>query len=296
MMLKKQSKLLALIALIMFATVSVMGCGPADDPDVPDVQDVTLLYVEWDCANATTHIMAHILENEIGGYNVETMPLAASAMYTGLATGDGDAMVTAWLPVTHAEYMDQYGDQIEDLGPAMEGAVLGLVAPEYAEFNSIEELPDYVDELNGEIVGIDPGAGVMGLTEDLIVEYGLDEAGFELVEGSDATMTAALDRAISNEEPVVVTGWAPHWKFGSYDLKILEDPKLILGEEETINNLVRQGLQEDLPEVYELLSNHYWTPDDLGDAMVMVEEMGDTQAAAEQWVAENQDLVNQWLP
>ena len=43
--------------------------------------------------------------------------------------------------------------------------------------------------------------------------------GWELLESSTAGMLASLDAAIRNEEPIVVTGWTPHWKFSAYDLK-----------------------------------------------------------------------------
>jgi ABC-type proline/glycine betaine transport system substrate-binding protein len=50
------------------------------------------------------------------------------------------AIFTAWLPVTHGEYMKQVGDKVEDLGPNYEGARIGLVVPAYVDINSIEEL------------------------------------------------------------------------------------------------------------------------------------------------------------
>lgn len=49
------------------------------------------------------------------------------------------------------------------------------------------------DKFGGRIIGIDPGAGLMAASENALVEYGLD---YELMEGSDATMVAALKQAI----------------------------------------------------------------------------------------------------
>ncbi len=80
------------------------------------------------------------------------------------------------------------------------------------------------ERFGGKIIGIDPGAGLMIATDEAVTEYGLD---YEVVEGSDATMAAALKTAIDNEEWVVVTGWAPHWKFARWDLKFLDDPKQV---------------------------------------------------------------------
>ena len=72
-----------------------------------------------------------------------------------------------------------------------------------------------VDKFQGRIIGIEPGAGLMSASEEAIKEYGLSE--YTLMDGSSATMTAALAEAIANEEWVIVTGWTPHWKFAAWD-------------------------------------------------------------------------------
>ena len=56
------------------------------------------------------------------------------------------------------------------------------------------------------------------------------------------------------------------------------------------------GLKEDKPDAYELFDNFAWTPDDLSSAMVLAEELGDPVKAAQQWIDQNQDLVQSWLP
>jgi glycine betaine/proline transport system substrate-binding protein len=295
-MLKKGKKLMALATLLMM-TLFAVGCGGGstdtngDDPGTASKGTVRLLFVEWACARAETYVMADILEN-IMGYDVEVTSVAAGAMYEGLANGEGDAIFTAWLPVTHGEYVKQVGDRIEDLGPNNDNARIGLVVPAYVEIDSIEDLNANKDKFKGEIIGIDPGAGIMACSLDALDKYGLD---FELMEGTDATMVASLKQAIDNNEWVVVTGWTPHWKFARWDLKFLEDPKLVYGETETINTMVRSGLKEDMPEVYELCDNFHWDSADIGSAMALMEEM-DSEAAARQWVEENQELVNSWLP
>ena len=293
-MFKKSKKLIALIALLTM-TLFATGCGGTTDPngdaDTASKGTVRLLYVEWACARASTHVMADILEN-IMGYDVEVTSVAAGAMYEGLASGEGDAMFTAWLPITHADYVEQIGDRIEDLGPNNDSARIGLVVPAYVDIDSIEELNANKDKFDGEIIGIDPGAGIMKASVNALDEYGLE---LELIEGTDATMVASLKNAIDNEEWIAVTGWTPHWKFARWDLKFLDDPQTIYGETETINTMVRLGLKEDMPEVYELCDNFHWTSEQIGSAMALAEEM-DSVAAARQWVEENQDVVNSWLP
>src|SRR5699024_3995609 len=80
---------------------------------------------------------------------------------------------------------------------------------------------NYSEEVNYTITGIEPGAGVFQASEKAVEEYGLD--GWEVQASSSGAMASALGSAIDNEEPIIVTGWTPHWKFAKYDLKYLED-------------------------------------------------------------------------
>ncbi|MCH8853257.1 MAG: glycosyltransferase, partial [Planctomycetes bacterium] len=64
-----------------------------------------------------------------------------------IAFVDADAIVAAWLPTTHAEYMERVGDNTEDLGPNLDGTKLGLVVPEYTDVDSIADLNDNADSL-----------------------------------------------------------------------------------------------------------------------------------------------------
>ncbi|TSB48608.1 glycine/betaine ABC transporter [Alkalicoccobacillus porphyridii] len=142
-----------------------------------------------------------------------------------------------------------------------------------------------------EITGIDGGAGIMAATETAIDTYGLD---LGLQVSSGAAMTEALGNAIANEEAIVVTGWTPHWKFGAYDLKYLDDPEGVYGGEESIHTFTREGLAEDAPEANAVLDNFYWTEDDMNAVMVDIQEGMDPEEAAANWVDENADLVSEW--
>lgn len=121
--------------------------------------------------------------------------------------------------------------------------------------------------------------------------------GMELIEGSDAAMTATLADAIKNKEWVVVTGWTPHWMFAKYDLKYLKDPKNVFGGKEYISTIVRKGLKNDMPEVYKFLDNFYWTPNDMAKLMVWNrEDNANAYENARRWINENESKVKEWLP
>lgn len=267
------------------AEEEVEGEEPAEDKGA-----VELLYVEWECATASAYVAKAVLEDL--GYEVNVTSVAAPLMYSSLSAGDADFVTTCWLPVTHGEYYEEYEDDLVIAGSNYDGARLAWVVPAYVEIDSIEEINDHIDQFNGEVIGIDPGAGLMVASDKVIEEYGLN---INMVEGSDATMVAALKDAISREEWIIVTGWAPHWKFATWDLKMLEDPKGILGSEEQINTVTRVGLEEDMPEVFNFLSKFHWTDAEIGAVMEMNMQGGSPEDNARAWVDSNPDLVKKWI-
>jgi len=252
---------------------------------------VHLAYVEWSSEVASTNVARALLEE--AGFDVKTSALSAAAMWQAVASGDADATLAAWLPTTHQEYYERLEDDIVDAGVNLDGTKLGLAVPAYVDIDSIEDLNGAADSFNNEIIGIDPGAGLQGLTEQVVDEY---ELTLRLRDGSDATMTAALSNAVTNEEPIVVTAWTPHWKFARWDLKYLDDPKEIYGGAEQIHTITRKGLKDDMPEAYAILERFQWTPADMEEVMLMNEEAGsDPYENAKKWLAENQDRVQEWL-
>nr|WP_280771521.1 glycine betaine ABC transporter substrate-binding protein [Salipaludibacillus daqingensis] len=151
---------------------------------------------------------------------------------------------------------------------------------------------DVGEELDYTITGIDAGAGIMSAAEEALEVYGLED--WTVQASSDAAMTQALGDAYGNEEPIIVTGWTPHWKFAAYDLKYLEDPEGVFGESEDIKTFAREGLEEDHPEAYAVLENFYWGEEDMGTIMMEVNEGADEREAARDWIDNNEDVVSEW--
>ncbi len=286
----KKKAVVVLMAVMLSIMLVVAGCG-TDDAPVNGEERIDLGYVQWACAEAQTHVAQAVIMDRLG-YDVNVTALEVAPVFSGVAEGDLDAFLAAWLPVTHEDYMDQYGDQVDDYGHDFEGARIGLIVPQYVDINSIEELNDYKDEFNGRITGIDGGAGIMRTTETAIEEYDLD---MELMESSDMAMTAALADAFLDEEWIVVTGWTPHWKFAEYELKFLEDPKGLYGDIENIHVIARQGFDTDVPEVADFLKNYMLTEEELGAVMGYIADGQAPLDAARQWISENEAVVDGWL-
>jgi len=276
------------IAIAATAMLSIGSTALAADKG-----EVELAYVEWSSEVASTNVVKAVLEDM--GYDVKITAVSAAAMWQAVGTGDVDGIVAAWLPTTHKHYLEKVADKVEDLGPNLDGTRIGLVVPDYVEIDSIEQLNAAADKFDDKIIGIDPGAGLMSKTEKVIEDYGLDD--MKLVEGTGPIMTAVLGDAIEDNEWVVVTGWTPHWMFAKWDLKYLDDPKGVYGGEEQIHTVVRKGLKEDMPEVYKVLDNFSWTPDQMAELMIWNQEKhADPYANAQRWVKEHADTVSSWKP
>jgi glycine betaine/proline transport system substrate-binding protein len=257
-----------------------------------DKGEVELAYVEWSSEVASTNVVRAVLQERMG-YEVDILPVSAAAMWQAVATGDVDGLVAAWLPTTHGHYLEKVKEDVENLGPNLEGTRIGLVVPTYVTIDTIGEMNDHANKFDGKIIGIDPGAGIMSTTEKAIEEYDLNK--IELMEGSGATMTAVLKNSVENKEWVAVTGWTPHWKFAKWDLKYLKDPKNVYGGTEYIATIVREDLKEEMPEVHKFLDAFYWTPEDMQQLMVMNSEGGEPYDNAVKWIKENKDKVDAWL-
>lgn len=300
-MTNKTFRLRTAIAAVL-AVAALAGCSPAgSDPAASSTstaasapsgsKEVKLAYVEWSSCTAATHVAKAVLEQQ--GFTVKAISVSGAAMYLALANGDADATVCAWLPSTHANYYARVEDKLTNLGANMTGTKIGLVVPNYVTIDSLDQLAAHADQFQNRIVGIDPGAGEMAITQKAIETYQLP---LKLIDGSGATMTAALKSAIDTKQWIVVTGWTPHWMWARWNLKYLADPKGSFGGGEDIDTLVRKGLKQDMPKAYAALDGFHWTPAQMQEVMAADQKPdADPQANAKAWVDSHADLVSGWV-
>ena len=248
-------------------------------------------YVDgWSDSVATTHVAAEVIKQKLG-YDVKLQAVATGIMWQGVATGKLDAMLSAWLPVTHGEYWAKNKDKVVDYGPNFKDAKIGLIVPEYVKAVSIADLKTDTTFKN-KIVGIDAGSGVMLKTDQAIKDYGLD---YKLQASSGAAMIAELTRAEDKKESIAVTGWVPHWMFAKWKLRFLEDPKGVYGAAETVNSIGSKELATKAPEVAKFLKNFQWaSKDEIGEVMLAIQDGAKPDAAAKEWVAKHPERVAEW--
>jgi len=282
---KKLTKIIAVMLTMLILSASAV---------MAKQEKVTIPYVEWARCVAITHVAGGILEDMLG-YETQLRSVANAAMWASVNSGNSDALMCAWLPLTHGDLYEKYKDGIINAQTNYKGAVTGLVVPSYVKADSISELAKYKEKFDGEIIGIDPGAGMSKAIDKAIKNDTSNLGEFKYVTGSGAIMMASLDRAIKNNEWIVVPLWKPHWAFGAYDLKVLKDKNGIFSEAETIDTIVRKGLKKDDKLLYSFFSNFDWTKLDLSPVLVNNKNQMAPEKSAQKFINNNKEKIKKLL-
>jgi glycine betaine/proline transport system substrate-binding protein len=276
--------------------VALAGCssGPAETLDNGDEKDVTIAILSgWPEGEAVSYLWSAILEEK--GYNVEMEDVDIAAGFTGLSAGDYDVNMDVWLPVTHEAYLDEFGDDIVDIGTWNTEATNNIAVNADAPVDSLDELAANGDSFNNTIVGAEAGSGLSGLTENgVIPDYGLDD--WEFTTSSTATMLSELKAATAAGENIAVTLWHPHWAYEAFDIKDLEDPKGSLGEAEGIHSYGSSDFTEKFPQFSEWLAAFEMDTETLGslqnDLYNSGAESSEYEDIVDAWISENQEWVD----
>jgi len=297
----KLSRFYKTTAMLSVAGLALVACGDSNDDAGTDENgaggdggSVTIgVFNGWDEGIAVSELWKYILEEE--GYDVELTYADPAPAFSGVASGDYDFVMDGWLPITHEDYVNEYGDDLEDLGVWNDEAALTIAVNEDAPIDSLDELADHADEFNNTIVGIEPGAGLTRVTTDeAIPTYGLED--MEYTTSSTPAMLQELNTAIEDGENIVVTLWRPHWAYDEFPIRDLEDPEEAMGAAESIHTFANPDFVADNEEVADWLRNFEMDGDTLHSLEnVMFNENPDTddyQPIVEEWVADNQEYVD----
>jgi glycine betaine/proline transport system substrate-binding protein len=286
---------IALGAVSMLALAGCAAAGPAETVGNgnDDTKAINLaVFNGWDEGIAASELWKAILDEK--GYDVELSYADAAPVFLGLSEDDYDLTLDVWLPDTHAAYLDEYGDDISDLGAWNEESKLTIAVNEDAPIDSLAELAENADLFNNEIIGIEPGAGLTAAVEDRVIPgYGLE--GMDFTTSSTAAMLTALTKATDAGENIVVTLWEPHWANAEFPIKTLEDPEGTLAELESLHAFGRADFATDYPQVTEWLADFEMDLDtlySLEQAMFVDYDGTDYAPIVEKWIEDNQEYVD----
>ncbi len=300
-MTKRITKLTTAIALSGATALVLAGCASGGDGNGAggdggegnSDRTITIgVFNGWDEGIAVSELWKAILEDK--GYSVELEYADPAVVYTSIARGDYDLGLDTWLPLTHEQYMDEYGDDIVDLGAWNDEAVLTIAVNEDAPIDSLSELAENADLFDNRLVGIEAGSGLVTITQDAVIPgYGLDD--MEFVVSSTPAMLAELQSKTDSGDNVAVTLWRPHWAYNVFPIKDLEDPDGLLGDAESIHSVSSTQFGEDFPEISEWISGFRMDNEllyDLEDAMFNDYDGDDYAPIVAEWIEANQEWVD----
>lgn len=253
--------------------------------------------VAWSEALAEGELIRYIFEKYID-YPIEITNPDIGVAYTAVANGDLDLFIESWLPLTHEAYWDKISSKVTDFGLLYEDASLGWAVPNYIPESVVSSVTDLGksevrEKCKGEIVGIDPGSGLMQHSALMMEKYP-ELKGWKLLDSSDYSMVAELKRRMMRKEWVVVTLWRPHFAFARFDIRYIDEPKKILGAEERAHMIGRRDFLEVFPNKVSMFLSRIYFPIKLVDELVDLYEDND-ETAAEVFVKRHPKLVNYWV-
>ncbi|HEY0188823.1 MAG TPA: glycine betaine ABC transporter substrate-binding protein [Cellulomonas sp.] len=280
------------LTLALAACTGSSGSADGDRLENGDLPTVSIgVHSGWDEGIAVSALFQVMLEAD--GYTVESQEADPGVVYTGLAGADFDVNFDMWLPSTHADYLTEYGDDLEQLGVWYDNARLSIAVNEDAPITSLSELAENADAFSNRIVGIEAGAGLTRIVEDEVIPtYGLED--LEFLVSSTPAMLAELKGATTAGENIAVTLWSPHWAYDEYPIRDLEDPEGVLGETEEIHTVGRIGFSDDYPTLTKIIEAFTLTDEQLFSLEnLMFNEDGGTDpaASAQTWLDDNPDFV-----
>ena len=292
-----KNRSLSMIALGAAGLLAFSGCAAAEAETVgdgnSDNKDLTIaVFNGWDEGIAASELWKAILDEK--GYNVELEYADVAPVYAGLSTGDYDLNLDVWLPNTHKSYLEEYGDDITELGAWNDEAKNTIAVNADAPIDTLAELAQNADLFDNRIVGIEPGAGLTeAVTDKTIPTYGLEDMDYQT--SSTAAMLTELTAAQKSGENIAVTLWAPHWAYDTFDLKNLEDPEGTLGASETIHAYGKKDFTTDFPQASQWISDYTMDLDKLQslEAAMFVDYDGqDYEPIVAKWIEDNQEYVD----
>ena len=276
----------AMAAIVLLGTV----VAPAQASDT-----VRIGWTTWDDAEVVSKMAALVIRKALK-QPVNLTLSDINIQYRSVANGELDAMMMAWLPETHKDYMAKYGDDLVEFSTLYSGAKLGMAVNEHCDaevLNTIDDLkkPEAVAALDGRIYGIDPNSGIMSMTRNMLSKLGSD---LVLEEGTSFSMAREVEKANQSGQCVAFPMWNPHWMFGAMNIRYLEDPDRLYGGEESIKIVVRKGFEDDFPKVAKLFRNMQFELTEV-ESILAEAKQSDAEKAVRNWIKSNQNRVMGWL-
>lgn len=292
-MIKKIAAFIGCAALL----ASASACsGVSSAGSQPSAKTVTVATVAgYDDTVAVTGLWQELLSEH--GYTLQTKQVDLAAGFSGIARGDLDGYLNAWLPTTHGTYVAKYKDQLDILPqPFFNNDRLVLVAPKSVPENTISEVVNNASKYGNKLLGIEAGSGEMKILPDVLQKYGATDK-LNLIAGSTPATLAALKDASAKNQPLVAALWTPHWAFASMPIKVLQDDLGGWPKPDGSYVVLSKQFASKNPDVAKWMGNFKITDDQFSSLMLDVSQAKDPVEGAKKWLetAENRKAADSWF-
>lgn len=288
------NKLIHAVTLCAAATYATHAMSACDTVRFSDVG--------WTDITATTAVASTVLEAL--GYESDVQVLSVPVTYTALSQGDIDVFLGNWMPTMEAD-LAPYRDNgtVEVIAtPNLTGAKYTLAVNSALAQEGLRDFADiakFADQLDSKIYGIEPGNDGNRLILDMIDQDAFGLKGFELIESSEQGMLAQAMKVQKDGEAIVFLGWAPHPMNANIDMTYLSGGDDWFGPNfggADVYTNVRKGFLQDCPNAGKLISNMVFSLAMEDEIMGEILDKGeDPDDAAEEWLAENSEVLGPWL-
>ena len=278
----------------------------------------------WTGSAVNAYVAKVVLESKLGT-PVEVVALDENVAWTGLDAGDLDANLEIW-PSGHAADRTTYIDEkktIVDIGKLGPSAKIGWYVPtfvidQHPELKTWEGFKDpELAKLFATAESGSDGQFLMGdpsyVSYDEQIIKNLELPLKFVVAGSEAALITAIQQAETDQKPLLLQFWQPHWLQSKVKLTEVELPEVT--DECTASaaaadggyacdypvdelfKIASAGLEAKNKVAFDFLSKFQLTTDQQNEIAAMVDSDGKTaDAAAKEWVDANPDVVAAWLP
>lgn len=281
-----------LIVLLGFGVFAAVPKTEAAD------QTIDFGYVQWPGVTVKTNIAIKIAEYL--GYDAEMTSGSQAIVFRGLDTGDLDVFLGNWLP-TMKLHFDKYQEKgtIHNVRVNLWDVVYKTAVPDYvyeAGVTSMADLNKNAEKFESTIYGIEPGNEGNIIIQNAIKNNNYNLEDWNLKASSTAGMLTTVKRAVNKEEWVAFNAWKPHYMNVLFDLKYLDDPEGVWAEGERVYTVARTGFKDENPNFYKFLEQFKVTAPIQNRWINQYKNKGtDPEVVAEKWIADNLDIVDQWV-
>ncbi|EPJ79217.1 glycine/betaine ABC transporter substrate-binding protein [Pseudomonas ogarae] len=289
-------------SLLLAAMLSLPMLANAAEPE--QCSTVNFSDVGWTDITVTTATTSVVLDAL--GYKTKTTMISVPVTYKSLADGKNmDVFLGNWMPTMENDIKSyREAGTVETVRTNLKGAKYTLAVPQglYDKgLHDFADIPKFKKELDGKIYGIEPGNDGNRLIQSMIEKnaFGLKDAGFKVVESSEAGMLSQVDRAAKRGTDVVFLGWAPHPMNTRFKIQYLTGGDDFFGPDfgaATVATNTRKGYSQECSNVGQLLKNLEFTVDMESTLMGNVlDDKMKPEAAAKAWLKKNPQVLDTWL-